>query len=697
MRKTLLLLATLLLTLARSAHAQAVRGQLVDPVNELGIPGARVLLLDDTGRRVASTLTDAEGGFVLNAPAGGRYTVRAERVGYRPTVSDAVVLSAGEVTRRRLVAAATPVALQAIGVQGNARCEVRPGSGAPAAAVWDEARKALDLAQAALAERRYLYQVTRYQRQLDPRTGTVLAETGRTTGGIIERPFVTVDPALLADSGFVQPQGDTIAYDVPDADVLLSDAFLDAHCFRVQPGRGGDTARVGLAFEPARGRRRSDVRGVIWMDARSAELRSVEYEYTQPPVRGPQGVPGGEIFFRRLPNGSWIVSRWYVRMPVAEDRRTDYALVHEIGPTRIAQIREEGAEVTRITTHDGGRVDTEPAAILTGLVWDSTRAAPLAGARVFLSGTGFAAVTDTSGRYVLRGLREGSYSLGFSAPRLDSLGFDAPLLGVTLDRGATVRRDLALPPLLAVLAAGCAADSARPEQPGVLTGVVRDSRSGVPVPQARVTLGWGAPGAGAGQAQAEADERGVFRFCHAPVGVPLRVTASMLGGSVALPQVQLVAGTPLQRDLTLAVAGRRVAAAAPDASGAAARSSATRRGSTSQHVITRAEIDRAKAGDVRQLIQRLRPQWLLARGGNVGLNYRDTVVAGVFEHRPVSIPLAVFVDGQQQEGITALERIDPGYVELVEFLEAADAATRFGAVSSRGVIVVTTRGKAPRS
>ncbi|MDB4950132.1 MAG: hypothetical protein JWM27_2781, partial [Gemmatimonadetes bacterium] len=513
MRKPALLLVLPALLLSRALPAQAVRGQLVDGVTELGIPSARVLLLDGGGRRVAAGLTAADGGFVLRAPAGGRYTVTAERVGYRSTTSAPLVLSAGETTPLRLASAGVRVTLGEVAVRSGARCEVRPGSGAPAAAAWDEARKALDLAHAALAERRYRYEVTHWKRELDPRTRVVQAETGRVTGGLTDRPFVTVNPATLADSGYVQSHGDTVAFNVPDAEVLLSDPFLDGHCFRVQAGRGADSALVGLAFEPVRGRSRADVRGTIWMDRASAELRSVRYEYTDPPLRGPQGVPGGEVWFRRLPNGSWIVSRWMVRMPVGEDRTAQYSLVHEIGPARIAQIREEGGEVTGITATDGTRVDTEPSSTLTGVVWDSTRAAPLVGARVLVTGTPREARTDTAGRYVLAGLREGTYLLDLRAPRLDSMGFTAPPAEVTLERGATVRRDLAVPPLTAVLAAGC------PEQApdaalGILSGVVRDARSAVPVPGARVTLAW-TPAAGAPQGAAEqvTDERGVFRFC----------------------------------------------------------------------------------------------------------------------------------------------------------------------------------------
>ena len=57
------------------------------------------------------------------------------------------------------------------------------------------------------------------------------------------------------------------------------------------------------------------MKGVLWLDERTSELRAVEYGYT----RIPDGVDneriGGTVEFLKLPSGAWIVHQWQIRMP----------------------------------------------------------------------------------------------------------------------------------------------------------------------------------------------------------------------------------------------------------------------------------------------------------------------------------------------------------------------------------------------
>jgi hypothetical protein len=127
--RTLRLALPALLLAAAHAAAQAVQGHLVDA---RGAPAAQVLvvLVDPSGRQVAAAMSDASGGFALRAPAAGRYTLRAERVGYAATLTPAFDLAAGQTAQQRVVLNEHRVALQAVVVTGEARrCEVRPGSG----------------------------------------------------------------------------------------------------------------------------------------------------------------------------------------------------------------------------------------------------------------------------------------------------------------------------------------------------------------------------------------------------------------------------------------------------------------------------------------------------------------------------------------------------------------------------------------
>ncbi len=79
------------------------------------------------------------------------------------------------------------------------------------------------------------FQVTRYERDLDAFGRTVLSETRQVSLGCRRSPHP--EPPGRGSHGrrgFVRPSGDG-GYDYfgPDASVLLSDQFLDTHCFRL--------------------------------------------------------------------------------------------------------------------------------------------------------------------------------------------------------------------------------------------------------------------------------------------------------------------------------------------------------------------------------------------------------------------------------------------------------------------------------
>src|SRR5262245_36800902 len=65
-----------------SAQQVQVRGVVQDDQTREPIAAVAVQLLDPTGKRITSVLADAQGRFLINAPAPGRYRVRGERLGY---------------------------------------------------------------------------------------------------------------------------------------------------------------------------------------------------------------------------------------------------------------------------------------------------------------------------------------------------------------------------------------------------------------------------------------------------------------------------------------------------------------------------------------------------------------------------------------------------------------------------------------
>jgi hypothetical protein len=329
-------------------RAQTVSGRFVE-ADGTPVPSARVVLQDEGGRVVHAVLTDAGGHFALRAPSAGRYVLRGERIGYAPSVSGPLSLAEGEEASHRLVAASGRVLLDAVVVSGRSRCAAGPGASAETATVWGEVRKTLDVVRAARPELS-AFAVELVEREVERPSGAVRLEYRRRVEGRAHQPFVPVDPERLATVGFVERAGDDMLYAAPDADVLLSDRFLQQHCFRLRTEDAPAPGLIGLAFEPVRGRRVPDVRGVLWVDRASAELRLLEYEYTRAPMRGPRGVPGGRMVFRRLADGRWITSAWVIRMPV--QMGDEFFAIHEAGGFVVAPGTEAATPEAEVAAAD---------------------------------------------------------------------------------------------------------------------------------------------------------------------------------------------------------------------------------------------------------------------------------------------------------------------------------------------------------
>lgn len=432
--------------------AQTVSGTVVNEAGGAPVRGALVSLLDAAGKRVGSVLTDAQGAFALRAPAPGEFRVRAERVGMSSASSEPLPLAAGEARVVRLATRSMAVMLEGIQVQATGRgCVVSPGAGASTAALWDEARKALDAAEFTRAQKASVFAIRRYRRVLEPERLTVLQAEEDSATGRYASPFTALAAEDLASGGYVRARGEETLFYPPDAAVLLSDTFLDQHCFRVRRGRGENAGQVGLEFEPVRGRTLPDVRGVLWLDAGTAELRTLDYAFTGVALGAADTPWGGRVHFDRLPSGGWIVRRWSLRMPQMGRpvARPELGLMGRSGAPVLVAVVEVGGEVTRV---DEAPAEPRRAAVA-GLVWDSTRAAAVAGARVFLDGTSHAAVTGADGRFRIEQVPEGRYRLVWSHLRADSLGFTPPPAAVEVGASGETTVAFAIPRALAASAA----------------------------------------------------------------------------------------------------------------------------------------------------------------------------------------------------------------------------------------------------
>jgi hypothetical protein len=112
----------------------------------------------------------------------------------------------------------------------------------------------------------------------------------------------------------------------------------------------------------------------------------------------------------------------------------------------------------------------------------------------------------------------------------------------------------------------------------------------------------------------------------------------------------------------------------PTAAAAPARSSSD--------VISAAEIRPGEHRDVYEAVQRLRPQFLRARGAT---SIRATSTE---ENLPV-----VFLDEQRLGGVSTMRGLPVENVHEIRFIAPRDATTRWGTGYTAGVILVVTRSR----
>lgn len=531
-RSVFLVVGAMLATAVGPVAGQIVRGVIVDQETATPIQGAFIQLLDSAGTARAGVLSDDTGRFILTAPGAGRYTLRAERIGYASSFSDTLNVVAGKTLMYHFSVPVQAISLEGIEVTGSKRCNIPTKEGAETSLLWNEARKALDVVAWMEAQRGVPFQTTVWERTRDL-VSLDLEKAERHIGsGFGKSAWWSQSAENLAEYGFVRQadQGGIIYYAL-NAQTLLSDAFLAGHCFRVAKPHKDEEGLIGLSFEPLKKGGPPDIDGTLWLDRKSSELRYLEFRYTRHLFA--TGVSndhfGGHIAFRRLDNGAWVVGRWWIRMPEwgdppprrfigASERTLGGNLRERTAKADGLRVREKGGEITFMARP---RSLEEGTAALNGTVWDSLRARPLAGATVFLVDLGRAVVTDALGRYRMSDLPAGHHELGFFHPFTDSLQLRAITRSVDLVAGKHNTVDLGIP-----------ADAGCRSSPGTATvvGFVESVTDGTPIPGVVATGIWREPTDTAAGDPIEhttwTNAWGRYLFCGVPTGEPVRLEAT---------------------------------------------------------------------------------------------------------------------------------------------------------------------------
>jgi hypothetical protein len=494
---------------------QQVRGVVTENGTGAPIEGAMILLFGLDGKRFGGVLSASNGRFRIPVPDPGRYVIRVERIGYASMDTEPFEVPAGTSVEQLIVSTVRPIQLAGLDVKAARRCEVRPAEGMATATVWEEVRKALASATWTSDRAIYRFEWMRFERKLDQTGRRVLSEQRRYDRRFSPQPFTAADPRELAANGFVWIlPGGNWQYWAPDAKVLLSDAFLDTHCFKLTSEERDGTLLIGLVFEPISGRRLTDVAGVLWLEPATARLRSVQFTYMNlmPGLHG----GGGTLTFVDLPNGTWIVKEWTIRMPtVTETRDSRTGNVR----FRVTGYHSTGGSVQRALTNTGDVVMDGGAGSIRGIVTDSL-GQPVTALRVWVEGTSMGTLTDSAGAFGFLDIGRGTWTLSTTFPALEAIGSEAVQVDVLVgDTGIGAAR-LRLPSVASLVLARCRANPPAPDE-AVLAGRVLDTH-GAPVPGATVTVSWQHV-----SSDVAADDNGIFTFCAAPTGTSGLVRATL--------------------------------------------------------------------------------------------------------------------------------------------------------------------------
>ena len=505
--------------------------------------GALAFLLDEDGAVVGSMLTDERGRALFGSLRAARYRVLVEMLGMATKTSELIDVGSGETVRQEIRLTTRPLPLAGLDVVVGERCRIRPEEGLLVAQVWDEAGKALRAVEYTDRQSAYQYGMLLYDRDLDPDTWEIRREEQSRRRGRMLTPFGSRPAEDLVENGFVQRTDGEVLCFAPDAGVLLSDVFLDTHCFRLErgPENGEASGLIGLAFEPSGSERGvTDIAGTLWLDPETSELRWLEYGYENLDRDISPDSIGGRVDFQRTRRETWIIPEWWIRVPQIAIR-VDFSRERGLRLV-ITGIRQSGGRVIDVEDAAGRPIVWGSSATIEGFVRDTREGLPLRGVRVEVEGAS-QALTDADGHFRITDLAEGDHQLRFVDAGLEAMGFTLDPITLEGRRGEVTSVVFRIPSLGELLIDACRAEP--PEElgragTGVLAGWVRDRVTDEPLPGATVRVGWDEVELGPAidwmgvmttmpGFEAVADDRGIYRICGVPAGRLLTVVGAFDG------------------------------------------------------------------------------------------------------------------------------------------------------------------------
>jgi hypothetical protein len=182
---------------------------------------------------------------------------------------------------------------------------------------------------------------------------------------------------------------------------------------------GGET--IGLSFDAKPDRRLVELQGTMRLDRAISGMRSLDF---RTPIRRGRRASRCRRTpeFARMRDGSWIISRWHIRMPsLALSTPSGRGLRGLMESARVAAIDLAGGDVF-VARRGTDTLWSRPLPTVTGLITDSATGRAIAGARLRLRESGRAVYSDSAGRFDFGATLPGQYTLLTNTPSLDSVG-----------------------------------------------------------------------------------------------------------------------------------------------------------------------------------------------------------------------------------------------------------------------------------
>ncbi|HEY2378287.1 MAG TPA: carboxypeptidase-like regulatory domain-containing protein [Gemmatimonadaceae bacterium] len=545
----------LIAALSPAIEAQVIHGTVTSAVANGRVPGA-VVLLRDSSLTYARALTSDSGTFTIGAGVPGRYYLRVMRIGFRPTESAAFDLRGD--TTVALTLTDIPVVLPEVATRDRGDCHVHTDS-TPAAtatyALWEQAKTALFAAAITLEERDYRFTKVLHVRTYDTKHQQLRDVSLRELEAEGTAPWASLPAEKLRKDGYATEDDSGMTFFAPDLDVLLSPYFADEHCFRLTASRRPDPSELGLDFEPAHSPKHVEIRGTLWLDSATTELRALTFTYVNLPIDLSRGdtLLGGRVSFKRLATGAWILPNWNIRMPtplrtlhtsamrglepmpVSAGRRGRWRLTTDV-------VRVAGGDLRAVKRGDSTqtvlwRKETGTVRVFAALSADGN-AKPAAGAIVRLVGSPYEADADAGAHVRFEQVLPGEYLFEATTALHEIIDAVPARVAVTAKPNEVVDARVNLIPLAAAAATVCQVDALEKDR-AVVAGRVWFGDSTL-VAHARVAVEW--PG---GDAHADTRDDGWFRICNVPTGTLLLVKASR-GSELSTTTVTIAPGEIVQ-------------------------------------------------------------------------------------------------------------------------------------------------------